>query len=62
MEGSGTASNRYADSVPSKKRGLTGDFAIRSRATALTEAAALVDEETYDPAAERDEAPFRRQE
>ena len=42
--------------------GLTGDFAIRSRTTALTEAAALVDEETYDPAAERDEAPFRRQE
>jgi len=44
------------------QNGLTGDFAARSRAAALTEAAALVDEETYDPAAERDEAPFRRQE
>ena len=42
--------------------GLTGAFAGRSRAAALTEAAALVDEETHDPAAERDEAPFRRQE
>jgi hypothetical protein len=42
--------------------GLTGDFAGRSRAAALTEAAALVDEETREPAAERDEAPFRRQE
>jgi len=44
------------------QNGLTGDFAARSRAAALTEAAALVDEETYDPAADRDEAPFRRQE
>ena len=42
--------------------GLNGDFAARSRAAALTEAAALVDEETHDPAAERNEAPFRRQE
>ncbi len=42
--------------------GLTGDFAARSRAAALTEAAALVDQETHDPAAERNEAPFRRQE
>ena len=42
--------------------GLTADFAARSRAAALTEAAALLDEETHDPAAERDEAPFRRQE
>jgi hypothetical protein len=42
--------------------GLKGDFAARSRAAALTEATALVDEETRDPAAERDEAPFRRQE
>ena len=41
---------------------LTGDFAARSRAAALTEAAALVDKEKRDPAAERDEAPFRRQE
>ena len=62
MKGSGTASNRYADSVPSNKHGLTGDFAVRSRAAALAEAAALVDEETHDPAAEQDEAPFRRQE
>ena len=42
--------------------GLTGDFAARSRAAALTEAAALADEETHDPAAERNGAPFRRQE
>ncbi len=42
--------------------GLTGEFAARSRAAALTEAAALVDEETNDPGAERNEAPFRRQE
>jgi hypothetical protein len=42
--------------------GLTGDFAARSRAAALTEAAALVDEGTHDPVTERNEAPFRRQE
>jgi hypothetical protein len=42
--------------------GLTGDFAARSRAAALTEAAALLGEETRGRAAERDEAPFRRQE
>jgi hypothetical protein len=42
--------------------GLNGDVAARSRAAALTEAAALVDEKTYDPHAVRDEAPFRRQE
>ena len=42
--------------------GLTGDFAARSRAAALTEAAALADEETRDPAANQNEAPFRRQE
>jgi len=41
--------------------GLNGDFAARSRAAALTEAAALVDE-THESAAEQDEAPFRRQE
>ena len=42
--------------------GLNSDFAARSRAAALTEAAALADKETRDPAAERNEAPFRRQE
>ena len=42
--------------------GLTGDFAARSRGAALTEATALVDEETNDPATEQDEPPFRRQE
>jgi hypothetical protein len=42
--------------------GLTGDFAARSRAAALTEAAAPAGEETHNPAAERNEAPFRRQE
>ena len=42
--------------------GLNGDFAARSRAAALTEAAALVDQETHDPGMGREEAPFRRQE
>jgi hypothetical protein len=42
--------------------GLDGDVAARSRAAALAEAAALVDGEAHDPAAERTEAPFRRQE
>ena len=42
--------------------GLNGDFAAQSRAAALTEAVALVDEKANDPAVERDEAPFRRQE
>jgi len=48
-----------------EQSGLNGDFAARSRATALTEAAALLDEEseeTHRPAAKRDKAPFRRQE
>ena len=45
-----------------EQSGLTGNFAARSRAAALTEAAALAGEETHDPAAERNEAPFRRQE
>ena len=44
-----------------EQTGLPEEFAARSRAAALTEAAALVDE-TGDRAAERDEAPFRRQE
>jgi hypothetical protein len=42
--------------------GLNGDFAARSSAAALTEAAKLVEEETHDPVAEQNEAPFRRQE
>ena len=43
--------------------GLTGDFAARSRAAALTEAAALVDdEEEQGPADTGNEPPFRRQE
>jgi hypothetical protein len=42
--------------------GLTDEFAARSRAAALTEAAALVGEERHDPATGRNEAPFRRQE
>ncbi len=41
---------------------LTGDLAARSRGAARTEAAALVEEEEDAPAAQRDEAPFRRQE
>jgi hypothetical protein len=42
--------------------GLDGDFAARSRGAALTEAAALVDEETDERGAKRDDTPFRRQE
>lgn len=42
--------------------GLDGDLAARSRGAALTEAAALVDEETDAPDVERDDRPFRRQE
>ena len=45
-----------------EQSGLAGDLAARSRAAALTEATALVDEKTNAPAAPRDEAPFRRQE
>ena len=45
-----------------EQSGLTGDFAARSRAAALTEAAALIDEDAHDPAEGQDEAPFRRQE
>ena len=45
-----------------EQSGLAGDLAARSRAAALTEAAALVDEKTNAPAAEQDEPPFRRQE
>jgi hypothetical protein len=44
------------------QNGLNDDFAARSRGAALTEAAALADQETHDPAAERNETPFRRQE
>jgi hypothetical protein len=45
-----------------EQSGLTGDLAVRSRAAALTESIALVDEEKHAPAAQRDEPPFRRQE
>jgi hypothetical protein len=45
-----------------EQSGLAGDLAARSRAAALTEAVALVDEKTNAPAVPRDEAPFRRQE
>ena len=41
---------------------LTGDLAARSHGAALTEAAALVEEKENTPYAQRDEAPFRRQE
>ena len=41
---------------------LTADFAARSRAAALTEAASLVSDEAHDPAASQNEPPFRRQE
>jgi hypothetical protein len=45
-----------------EQTGLTGDFAARSRAAALTEAASLVSDEARDPAANQNEPPFRRQE
>ena len=45
-----------------EQSGLNSDLASRSRGAALTEAAALVDEETNASAAGRVEAPFRRQE
>lgn len=41
--------------------GLTGEFAARSRGAALTEAAALVDEETDEPGAEQRGAVARPQ-
>ena len=45
-----------------EQSGLAGDLAARSRAAALTEAAALVDEEKNAPAVQRTEPLFRRQE
>jgi hypothetical protein len=45
-----------------EQSGLDGDFAARSRAAALAESVALVDEEAHGPAVRQNEAPFRRQE
>jgi hypothetical protein len=45
-----------------EQSGLYGDLASRSRAAALTESIALVDEETNAPVAQQNEPPFRRQE
>ena len=45
-----------------EQTGLTGDFAARSRAAALTEAASLVSDEARVPAARQDEPRFRRHE
>ena len=45
-----------------EQTGLTADFAARSRAAALTEAASLVDDKAPGPAANQNEPPFRRQE
>jgi hypothetical protein len=45
-----------------EQTGLTGDFAARSRAAALTEAASLIDDEARDRAASQNEPRFRRQE
>ena len=45
-----------------EQTGLTGDFAARSRAAALTEASSLVSDEARDPAARQDEPRFRRHE
>ena len=45
-----------------EQTGLTGDFAARSRAAALTEAASLVDDQARDRAASQDEPRFRRHE
>jgi hypothetical protein len=60
---SGTVTSRRTRPTRwTRSSGLNGDLAARSRAAALTEAAALVDEETNASAAGRDEVPFRRQE
>jgi hypothetical protein len=45
-----------------ERTGLDGDAAVRSREAARSEASALVHDEDDEPAAEDDEAPFRRQE
>ena len=45
-----------------EQSGLSADLATRSRAAAVTEAIALVDEEKHAPAAQQNEPPFRRQE
>ena len=45
-----------------EQSGLSADLAAHSRAAALTEAIALVDEEKHAPAAQQNEPPFRRQE
>jgi hypothetical protein len=45
-----------------EQSGLGPDFAARSRAAALTEAAAPVSEVKRNPFAEREEGLFRRQE
>ena len=45
-----------------EQSGLSADLAARSRAAALAEAIALVDEEQHAPAAQQNEPPFRRQE
>jgi hypothetical protein len=45
-----------------KQSGLNADLAARSRAAALTESAALADEEKNAPTAQRTEPPFRRPE
>jgi hypothetical protein len=45
-----------------ERSGLTGDFAARSRDTAVAEAAALVDEEAGEGPDEREDEPFRRHE
>jgi hypothetical protein len=44
------------------RTGLDGDAAVRSREAARSAASALVHDEDDEPAAEDDEAPFRRQE
>ena len=45
-----------------EQNGLNADLAARSRAAALTESTALVDEEKKAQKVQRDEPPFRRQE
>jgi hypothetical protein len=45
-----------------ERAGLDGDAAARSRQAARLAASALVHDEDDEPAAENDNAPFRRQE
>ena len=58
----GPAAAATVDAVVHRTERLGGELAARSHGAALSEAAALVDEETAERNAEPDDGPFRRQE